>query len=374
MGCICDCLRYCCEETVNKKTEEKEKQTKNEIISDKKTVSPVIEFDTPLEADLTDKRLISEDNVKQEIQKSFKGGNSSYGSIKRRQMKNVIEKEEHRIVTKFLRQIKCDLIGICGSGQYADVFHIRHKEKRRDLALKVMDIGKVDQNYLNNFLPKELKILREMPKHQNLIRIYLIKEVERRIFIVMEFASKGTLTDWIKQNGAMTERVAQVVFPQILNGVDALHSINIAHRDLKLENILMTKSSNPKITDFSYAIDVDPNKPLSAQYCGSLPYFSPEILQRQPHNPLLSDIWSIGVCFYILLNDGLPFKLGDDSVMLQKQLDKDWKFRKNIEPNLSEDIKHIIKSLLEPKPELRPTTAILKSKNWFKNFEKLDQK
>ena len=66
----------------------------------------------------------------------------------------------------------------------------------------------------------------------------------------------------------------------------------------------------PKISDFSFAVKVGPNNPINTTHCGSLPYFSPELLQTQPYNPLISDIWSLGVCFYIMLNDGLPFKLG----------------------------------------------------------------
>ena len=183
--------------------------------------------------------------------------------------------------------------------------------------------------------------------------------------MIMEFAQNGTLTDWLKDRGTFTEVTAHLMFTQILAAIDHMHSKRIAHRDLKLENILLTQNFNPKISDFSYAIKYGPDDPKSTSFCGSLPYFSPELLQRQPYDPMISDIWSLGVCFYIMLNDGLPFKLGDDKLMLKKQLTKDWKFKSKVEGKLSEELKTIVRKMLEPEPSLRITAEQLKNDNWF---------
>jgi serine kinase len=288
-----------------------------------------------------------------------------------------VKKQELHVIKNFVLSIKCDFLEPCGSGNYAEVYKIVNRQKNRELALKVMNTNKIGDDYLKNFLPNELKVLRKMQKNRNLVTIYSVKEIprEQRVFIVMEFASKGTLSDWLRDRGALTQQTAKQFLPQILNGVHGLHSVGIAHRDLKLENILLTKREDIKISDFSFSLEVDPKQPLSTQFCGSLPYFPPEILQRKPYNPLIADVWSLGVCFYILLNDGLPFKLGDDDIMLQKQLNKDWSFRKKVEPNVSPDLKDMIGIMLEPKTDIRTTTKDLINKNWFKeNLHKSPKK
>ena len=93
-------------------------------------------------------------------------------------------------------------------------------------------------------------------------------------------------------------------------------------------------------------------------------HFSPEILQRQPFDPIISDIWSLGVCYYIALNDSLPFKLGDDRLMLQKQLTRDWRWRPRVETNLSKEVKDMVTKMLEPDTSARVTTEALINHKW----------
>ena len=316
---------------------------------------------------IEEKTNISEEKQRQE-DKGSPGRETYKESLKERQTKgNAEEIEDLKIVKRFTKKFGFDLLTNCGSGEYSDVYKVYSHKNNRNYALKVINNAKIGDYYKINFLPNEIKISREMPRHPNLVRVFSVKQMYERVFVVMEFAAKGTLTDYLRNNGSMTEEIAKPFFKQILDGIHELHRINIAHRDIKLENILLSKKSNPMISDFGYAIEVDPKNPLSTQFCGTLPYLAPEILQRIPFNPLVSDIWSLGVCFFILLNDALPFKIeDDDSVMLKNQLKKNWSFRKSVEPKLSVEVKNIIKSMLEPNPTLRPKTRDLKVNPWFR--------
>jgi serine/threonine protein kinase len=186
----------------------------------------------------------------------------------------------------------------------------------------------------------------------------------------MELAAKGTIADWLRDSGSFSEGMAWAMFKEVLEALHYIHSLHIAHRDIKLENILLTSKFHPKLSDFSYAIIFEGKSKLSETFCGSLPYFSPEILQRKPYNPLISDVWSLGVCLFITLNDSLPFKIGDDKVMLNKQLSHDWHFRTKVEAKLSQELKLMVSKMLEPDVRKRATTDMLMKDQWIRNRHK----
>jgi serine/threonine protein kinase len=186
----------------------------------------------------------------------------------------------------------------------------------------------------------------------------------------MELAAKGTIADWLRDKGSFSEGMAWAMFKEVLEALHYIHSLLIAHRDIKLENILLTSKFHPKLSDFSYAIIFEGKSKLSETFCGSLPYFSPEILQRKPYNPLISDVWSLGVCLFITLNDSLPFKIGDDKVMLNKQLSHDWHFRTKVEAKLSQELKLMVSKMLEPDVRKRATTDMLMKDQWIRNRHK----
>jgi serine/threonine protein kinase len=112
--------------------------------------------------------------------------------------------------------------------------------------------------------------------------------------MVMEFAAKGTIADWLRDYGSFSERITWFTFKEVLEALNFMHSKSIPHRDIRLENILVTSKLRPKLSDFSYAVECDKNT-LSHTFCSSLPYFSPKIFQRKPCNPVICDVWSLGV-------------------------------------------------------------------------------
>ena len=97
----------------------------------------------------------------------------------------------------------------------------------------------------------------------------------------MEFALRGTMSDLIIQIGALREPVAWTMFREVFQGLAYMHHKSIAHRDLKLENILVDHDNVPKLADLSLAVyfDIDDlhrdGENLCTNHCGSLPYFAP---------------------------------------------------------------------------------------------------
>jgi serine/threonine protein kinase len=262
--------------------------------------------------------------------------------------------------------IEYKIDGHLGSGRYAEVFKVVDLKQQKSVAIKVIDLKKSEENYRKNFLPEELKIIQKC-KHNNIIKLYEICQKYNRVFMIMEFAPGGTIAELLRKKGVFNESTAHVMFAQIVSAVHHMHVEGIAHRDLKLENILLCNKDIPKISDFSFAIQAKHLKDgKSTQFCGSLIYFSPQILQTQPYDPFIYDIWSLGVCFYILLNDSTPFPVGNDKLMLKKQLNREWKFRTKVESKLSSNLKSMMSSMLEPMVEKRITSEALMSHPWIK--------
>lgn len=104
----------------------------------------------------------------------------------------------------------------------------------------------------------------------------------------MEYAHCGSLLDLMSTKHALSEKEACNFFRQLLNALDFCHSKYVAHRDLKLENLLLFRGNCLKIGDFGFArhFDMeDSSTTFSMTFCGSNAYISPEILHQRPYNP-----------------------------------------------------------------------------------------
>lgn len=205
-----------------------------------------------------------------------------------------------------------------GSGSYASVYFAECREPRRRvrLACKVFDHGKVPKEYREKFFPRELDILMKVT-HPNLISLHSILQRSTKVFIFMRYAEGGDLLEYVQRSGPIEESQTRRWFGQLVQALQYLHSLDIAHRDLKCENILLSRHNNIKVADFGFArqcVDVNGRRELSRTFCGSAAYAAPEIVSAVAYNPKLADIWSLGVVLYIMLNATMPF---DDSNLPQ---------------------------------------------------------
>jgi len=147
-----------------------------------------------------------------------------------------------------------------------------------------------------------------------------------------------------------------------------MHSNGIAHRDIKCENVLLNRSQTvAKLTDFGFSRTCFDNKTgkrlLSETYCGSAAYVAPEVLKAQPYNAICSDVWSLGVVLYVMVNNKLPFPFEHDlKSMLKYQCEKKYKFA----VPLSDSIKDLIAKQLEPNIQSRINMKQVLQHKWFK--------
>ena len=108
----------------------------------------------------------------------------------------------------------------------------------------------------------------------------------------------------------VTENLGRTIFKQIVSAIAYLHSKKIAHRDIKLENILINKHKQIKLIDFGFALKLEKGG-TSNQHLGTPAYLAPEIIKKTNYDPLKSDIWTLGILLFILMNGCKPFSGND---------------------------------------------------------------
>ncbi|XP_063633117.1 testis-specific serine/threonine-protein kinase 3-like [Cydia splendana] len=269
-----------------------------------------------------------------------------------------------------LREKKFVMENIIGEGSYAKVYraiYIVDETHTIDLACKVIDTSNTPRVYLYKFLPRELDVLARV-NHPHIIHVTNIYQRFAKYFIFMRLSENGDLLHYISRKGPLCEAQCRVWLRQLMCALEYLHALNIAHRDLKCENVLISANFNVKLTDFGFVrpmSDGGPNDDLSNTYCGSLLYAAPEILKGVPYAPKSCDLWSMGVILYAMLNKALPFNDTSVRVLYDKQIQRKWRFRSKVVTMLSKQCLGLVTTLLEPNAQARPTASAVLHGPWI---------
>jgi len=197
-------------------------------------------------------------------------------------------------------------------------------------------------------LQREIRILRLISHldHPNIVSIKDILEDDTSVNIVMELCEGGELYDDILECGALEEPEAARVIKEVVYAIEVCHNLGIAHRDLKLENVLFKtkdKDSVVKIIDFGFAKVFEIDEVLT-DIVGSSAYVAPEVMEGD-HGPK-ADIWSAGVILYVLLVRFFPFKDGSMILTYKDVMKKNELFTKDPWPSISKGAKDLIQKML----------------------------
>ncbi|XP_076857213.1 NUAK family SNF1-like kinase 2 [Brachyhypopomus gauderio] len=206
---------------------------------------------------------------------------------------------------------------------------------------------------------REIEVMTSL-NHPYIITIYEVFENKDKIVIVMEYASRGDLFDYISERH-VSEKEARHFFRQIVSAVHYCHRNGIVHRDLKLENILLDSNMDVKIADFGLSNLFRRGEYLQT-YCGSPLYASPEIVNGRPYKGPEVDSWSLGVLLYTLVHGAMPFD-GHDYKSLVRQI-SNGDYHKPAKPS---DACGLIRWMLMVNPERRATLDEIAG-HWWLNW------
>ena len=205
----------------------------------------------------------------------------------------------------------------------------RHSKTGQYAAIKIISKGALASRISLNRLADEVEhnllavereiVVMKLIDHPNIMRLYDVWETSTSLYLILEYVQGGELFDYLCAKGRRPVSEVLGYFQQIICAVNYCHRFNIAHRDLKLENILIDQDGNVKVADFGMATWQDNSRGnLLRTSCGSPHYAAPEIISGKPYNGASADIWSCGVILYALLAAKLPFDDDDCPALLQK--------------------------------------------------------
>ena len=279
---------------------------------------------------------------------------------------------------------KYEILEQKGKGSYGIVYLVEDKKTKNNYAMKIF------KNKTSDF-ENEKEILEKVSvlKNENVTNLIeygegLIKinsKEENKQYIVLDYASKGELFDYIYSSSkGLNEKYAKFIFNKILKGVQNLHKAGICHRDLKMQNILLDEFFNPKICDFGFATEIqgkDGSGKLN-QFVGTENYAAPEIFLRLPYNGIKVDIFSLGVILFNLVTKKLGFiraTIKDPyyKYIFGKDFKTYWKKVKNEIGEISKELKDLFIKMVSFNPKERPNIDEIFKHPWMKEIQDLNE-
>ena len=258
-----------------------------------------------------------------------------------------------------------------GSGSFGSVYEAENSIFQNTVAMKVIKKdpnNELDEQEIRN----EIDILKKL-SHPNIVKIYEFYISNSHYYIITEFCKEGELFSYIKNK--YNEHQLAVLFYQVFSGLWYLHDNKILHRDIKLENIMISKKEKDnntgeelfwaKIIDFGTAKIFEKNK-REMDVVGSSYYIAPEVL-KQNYNEKC-DTWSVGVILYMMLVGRAPFDGKDDEEIICKINSADYNSK---EPKLlkhSPEVRDLVDKLLQKDTNKRYSAKEALKHPWFEKY------
>ncbi|XP_074564235.1 serine/threonine-protein kinase SAPK10-like [Curcuma longa] len=256
-----------------------------------------------------------------------------------------------------------ELVKDIGSGNFGIARLMRDKQTKELVAVKYIERGeKIDENVKREIINHRLL------RHPNIIRFKEVILTPTHLAIVMEYASGGELFERICNAGRFSEDEARFFFQQLISGVSYCHSMQVCHRDLKLENTLLDGSVAPrlKICDFGYSkSSVLHSQPKST--VGTPAYIAPEVLLKKEYDGKIADVWSCGVTLYVMLVGAYPFEDPEEPKNFRKTIERILTVQYSIPDSIpiSPECQHLISSIFVANPAMRITIPDIRNHGWF---------
>lgn len=248
-----------------------------------------------------------------------------------------------------------EIIEQIGTGGMSDVYKAKCHKLNRFVAIKVMKSEfSEDKTFVSKFRAEAQSVAGFT--HPNVVNVYDVGDENGIYYIVMELVEGITLKKYIEKRGKLPFKEAVSIAIQVANGLDAAHKHHIVHRDIKPQNIIISKEGKVKVTDFGIAKVASSSTINSSSTMGSVHYISPE-QARGGYSDARSDLYSLGITIFEMLTGTVPFD-GDSTVAVAVQhIQDEIPAPSTVANDIPVSMDKIVLKLTQKKPDRRYQSA-----------------
>ncbi|MBZ3880359.1 Aurora kinase C [Sciurus carolinensis] len=245
-----------------------------------------------------------------------------------------------------------------GKGKFGNVYLARLKKNHFIVALKVLFKSQLEKAGLEHQLRREVEIQAHL-QHPNILRLYNYFHDARRIYLILEYAPRGELYNFLQKSGPLDEQRTATIMEELADALTYCHKKKVIHRDIKPENLLLGLMGEVKIADFGWSVHAPSLRRQTM--CGTLDYLSPEIVEGRMYDEKV-DLWCVGVLCYELLVGKPPFESASQSETQRRILKVDVTFP----PSMPVGAQDLVSKLLRFQPSERLPLAQILVHPWVK--------
>lgn len=228
-----------------------------------------------------------------------------------------------------------------GHGSFGEIYAVSLKGSDKVYAMKSYYKRHMLSNNMIRFLFVEKKIMMNFT-HPFICQLHYTFQTGKKLYMVMDFCQRKDLGKYLKDVGLLSEHQAKILICELILALDALHSNNTIHRDIKPDNILIEADGHIKLADFGLAKEKIKHSELSYTFCGSIAYLPPEVILKTGHNKSL-DWYLLGEILYEVLVGRPPFFDSNKERLHENIIKKDVYYPSH----LSKNVTSLIQGLLD---------------------------